>query len=239
MRLHFLGTRGGITERSKRHHYHSNLMISFRRTSLIIDWGEDWLSKKVPSSVDGIIITHAHPDHMGGIHKKISVPVYATEDSWSVYKKPFALARTIEPKQPFAIGSLTIEPFAVHHSLRAPAVGYRITGGKRSLFYASDLISIIDTQKALSGIDLYIGDGAIVTRTLLKRIKDATPVGHSPIAEQLAWCAEYNVPRALFTHCGTEITTGNHDALQAQVRLLGKKVGVKAGIVQDGMKLVL
>ncbi len=137
------------------------------------------------------------------------------------------------------IGSLEIEAFAVHHSLNAPAVGYRITGGKRSLFYVSDLISIIDEKDALSGIDLYIGDGAIVTRTLLKRIKDGVPTGHSPIKEQLSWCSKYRVPRALFTHCGSEIVKGDHKELEQRIKELGAQVGVKAGIVTDNSRLTI
>lgn len=238
MRLHFLGTRGGIIAQSKQHYLHSSLLISFRRTSILIDWGKDWLSKNVPK-VSGILITHAHPDHMSGLSPKVTVPVYATEDSWKVYNKPFSHAHTLHIRQPFLIGPFHIEAFAVNHSLRASAVGYRITAGKRTLFYVSDLISIIDEKDALSNVDLYIGDGAIITRTLLKRVKQGVPVGHTPIIEQLSWCAQYHVPRALFTHCGTEITTGSYTETLQKIRLLGKKVGVNASIVQDGQQLTI
>jgi hypothetical protein len=46
------------------------------------------------------------------------------------------------------------EAFPVDHSLRAPAVGYRITAGCAAIFYAPDLVSIVDEQEALSGLDL-------------------------------------------------------------------------------------
>ncbi len=239
MKLHFLGTRGGITARSKRHFYQSSLLITYRNSSLVIDWGEDWPARKLPHNVNGVLITHAHPDHMGGITQNFPIPVYATQESWDVHKKLCPQAFTIVPREPFTLGSFEIEAFAVHHSLNAPAVGYRITGGKKTLFYVSDLNDIIDAKDALTGINVYIGDGAVISRTLLKRIKNNTPVGHSPIIEQLGWCAEYQVPRAIFTHCGTEITLGNHEELAAKMRQLGRKVGVSACIATDDMEVAL
>jgi hypothetical protein len=46
------------------------------------------------------------------------------------------------------------QAFPVDHWLRAPAVGYRITAGCAAIFYAPDLVSIVDEQEALSGLDL-------------------------------------------------------------------------------------
>ncbi len=239
MKLFFLGTRGGITTRSKAHYRHSTLCISFRSTAIALDWGSDWLYKKaLIKDLSGLLLTHAHDDHTGGITATFPLPIYATEDTIDRHKH-LQNAHTIIPRTPFQIGSLTIEAFPVHHSLNAPAIGYRITGGKRSLFYVPDLVSIIDTKEALSGIDLYIGDGAIITRTLLKRIKDGIPTGHSPIIEQLTWCANYNVPRAIFTHCGTEIVTGDRTNIDAQIKALGTQLGVKTTLAYDGLKLVI
>lgn len=238
MRLHFLGTRGGISARSSEHYMHSSLLISFRKTTILLDWGADWLSHKLPL-VNGVLITHAHPDHIGGITQKFPYPIYATKDTWKIFKKTVKHPNTIQPRKPFTIGSLHIEPFAVHHSVHAPAVGYRITGGKRSLFYVSDLISIVDEKDALTHLDLYIGDGAITTRTLLSRTKNTIPVGHSPIIEQLSWCAHYKVPRAIFTHCGSEIVKGNPQNLNKQIKKLSKETNVKSRFAYDGMKITI
>ncbi len=239
MKLHFLGTRGGITARSRTHYQQSSLLLSYKNSSLVIDWGEDWRTRKLPQQSKAVLITHAHKDHMGGITDNFPLAVYATQDTWNVHKIVSAQAHVIVPREPFSLGLFHVEAFAVHHSLNAPAVGYRITAGKRTLFYVSDLTNIIDAREALSEVDLYIGDGAIITRTLLKRVKENTPVGHSPIVEQLSWCAQYEVPRAIFTHCGTEITLGNHDELSMHVKKLGRKVGVNARIATDDMEMSL
>jgi phosphoribosyl 1,2-cyclic phosphodiesterase len=235
MRLHFLGTRGGITARSPEHSLHSSLLISFRNTSLIIDYGTDWRSQPIPQGITALLITHAHEDHSGGLSHKLSFPIYATEETWTVCKKPLHDPHRISPRHPFMIGSLCVEAIPVYHSLRAPAVGYRITGGKRSLLYVPDCAGLMYPHATLAGTDLYIGDGALVTRTLLKRTKDSVLVGHCPISEQLAWCKRYGVPRALFTHCGTEIVTSDPIIASHRIKLLGEANGVIANIAIDGM----
>lgn len=55
---------------------------------------------------------------------------------------------------------IEFEAFPVEHSLRAPAVGYRIRAGRVVIFYAPDVVSVVDEEKALSGLDLYVGDGS-------------------------------------------------------------------------------
>lgn len=236
MRLTFLGTRGGINARSSLHFMHSVLLIQFRKTSLLIDWGTDWLNKR-PPLVDGILITHAHPDHVGGLVHGFPAPVYATDDTWQRIKHYPLDQHIIIPNTPIVVGSITIEAFEVYHSLHAPTVGYRITAGKKSLFYVSDLLALKKPKKALWGVDLYIGDGAIITRKILVREKQGVPTGHSPISEQLLWCQKYGVPQAIFTHCGSEITKGDEETVDAKIEALAPDI--KTRIAFDGMHIKL
>ena len=63
-----------------------------------------------------------------------SCPVYATKETWALIERfPIANRHTVEPRHPFRIGTISFEAFSVEHSLRAPAVGYRITAGTHSV----------------------------------------------------------------------------------------------------------
>lgn len=78
--------------------------------------------------VRGIILTHGHEDHIGGlpwILSEIKLPVYATEFTLAYVEgkleEHHLLDDTelieIEPRQKFTIGPFTIEPIRVTHSL--------------------------------------------------------------------------------------------------------------------------
>ena len=126
----------------------------------------------------------------------------------------------------------------VEHSTRAPAGGYRIVAGEATVFYVPDVVSIHGPKRALRGANLYVGDGSTIEHSLVRRVGGHL-VGHTPIRTQLGWCAEHGVPRALFTHCGSEIVSGDERTLGPRIRRLGKERGVDAGIARDDMEVVL
>jgi hypothetical protein len=126
----------------------------------------------------------------------------------------------------------------VDHSTRAPAVGYRITAGQVTIFYVPDVVWIRDREAALSGAKLYVGDGATITRPLVRKIDEAL-IGHTPIRTQLTWCQKVGVPRAIFTHLGSEIVEGDERTLGAKIRDLAEERGVELDIAHDGMEVVL
>jgi ribonuclease BN (tRNA processing enzyme) len=63
MKLTFLGTRGEIENRTRRHRMHTSLMVSYRGADVMIDCGLDWLGKFERLRPSAIVLTHAHPDH--------------------------------------------------------------------------------------------------------------------------------------------------------------------------------
>ena len=126
----------------------------------------------------------------------------------------------------------------MEHSILAPAVGYRISAGKATVFYAPDLIFIHDRAAALRDVQVYIGDGATLTRSFIRK-RGKTLIGHATVRTQLTWCEKEGVPRAIITHCGSEIVSGNERKLLTRLRTMAAERGVDARIAHDGMKLIL
>jgi hypothetical protein len=138
----------------------------------------------------------------------------------------------------FDVCGIGFEAFPVAHSILAPAVGYRITAGAVTIFYVPDVVFILDRTAALAGARLYVGDGATVRRSLVRRRGDAL-IGHAPMTTQLTWCGQEGVARAIFTHCGSEIIRGEDEGIAQRLRTLASERGVQAEIAYDGMELVL
>lgn len=97
-----------------------------------------------PSSLNGILLTHEHIDHIKGLEvflKKYQVPVYATpltkkflhdagikSGTWKVF----------EAGCEFQIGDAVITSFAVQHDAVDP-VGFVISNGSKKIGLASDM----------------------------------------------------------------------------------------------------
>lgn len=205
----------------------------------MIDCGLDWRDGLARLRPGAIVLTHAHSDHAAGLRDGAPCPVYATAEAWSAIQRyPIADRGVVEPRRPLRVLGIELEAFPVEHSLRAPAVGYRVTAGRAVIFYAPDLVSIGDEHEALSGLDLYVGDGAAVRRSIIRR-GDGRAIGHASIRAQLEWCASAGVRRAVFTHCGSEIVTGDARAVAAKVRALGSEHRIEVQIAYDGLELGL
>lgn len=237
MTLTFLGTRGEIDARTRRHWMHTSLLVSHRGANVMIDCGLDWLGKLKRVNPDAIVLTHAHPDHAWGLKRGAPCPVYATEKTWrELQHYPIKDRHVIKERAPVRICGITFEAFPVEHSILSPAVGYRVSAGRARIFYAPDLIFIHERTAALNSVQIYIGDGATVTRSFIRKRGKAL-IGHSPVRTQLTWCQKEGVPRAIITHCGSEIVTGNERDIAAEICAMATERGIEVRIAYDGMKV--
>ncbi|NIP83289.1 MAG: MBL fold metallo-hydrolase, partial [Gemmatimonadetes bacterium] len=141
MKLTFLGTRGEIEARTRRHRMHTSLLVEYRGGRVMVDAGEDWREAvhELRPRPHGIVVTHAHPDHAWGLETGAPAPVWATGVAWEAmegYAIPRSERRAVELRTPFRIRDIVFEAFGVEHSIRAPAVGYRIRAGRVTVWYA-------------------------------------------------------------------------------------------------------
>jgi len=239
MKVVFLGTRGEIEARTRRHRMHTSLLVSYRGADVMIDCGLDWLGKFERLRPRAIVLTHAHPDHAWGLRNGAPCPVYAPQKTWQTLRSCAVEDRhVIKERAPTKICGITFEAFPVEHSILAPAVGYRVSARRARIFYAPDLIFIHERKAALDGVQLYIGDGATVMRSFVRRRGKAL-IGHSPVRTQLTWCQKEGVPRAIITHCGSEIVNSDEREIAAKLRGIATERGIEVRIPYDGMKVKL
>jgi phosphoribosyl 1,2-cyclic phosphodiesterase len=218
---------------------HTSLMVSYRGADVMIDCGLDRLGKFKRLHPSVIVLTHAHPDHAWGLKNGAPCPVHAPQKTWETLTRCHVEDRQlIEERTPTKICGITFEAFAVEHSILASAVGYRVSVGRARIFYAPDLVFIHERSAALKNVQIYIGDGATVTQSFIRR-RGKTLIGHSPVRTQLTWCEKEHVPLAVITHCGSEIVTGDERKLSANLQAMGTERGIEVRIAYDGMELKL
>ncbi len=113
--------------------------------------------------LDGILITHEHADHIGGLGvmaRKYGIPVYATRgtiaamlECGSLGKVDTSLFREIREDEKFTVKDLTVNPMRISHDAAQP-VAYRIAYGNKKVGICTDLGIYNDyTVECLKGMD--------------------------------------------------------------------------------------
>jgi hypothetical protein len=114
------------------------------------------------------------------------------------------------------------------------------TGSARvaPVFFTGRICFPFTIAAALKDVQIYIGDGATITRSFVRRRGDRL-IGHAPVRTQLGWCAKEGVPRAIITHCGSEIVAGDERSLRKTIAVIARDLGIEAQIAHDRMELAL
>lgn len=79
-----------------------------------------------PSTLDALLVTHEHDDHVGGVARfarKFGIPVYlshGTHAASSTGRAVFPEVVIIDSHTPFAVGDIEVLPYPVPHDAREP-----------------------------------------------------------------------------------------------------------------------
>jgi phosphoribosyl 1,2-cyclic phosphodiesterase len=127
------------------------LLVAAGQTQVLMDCGfglKDTITRLArlgvsPEQLSGIIVTHEHGDHVGGVARlarKFNLPVWLTHGT--LRSQPTAFAGTvhvheIDPHQAFAIGDVEISPYPVPHDAAEP-VQFVFSDGARRLGVLTD-----------------------------------------------------------------------------------------------------
>ena len=132
----------------------NSLFIETQNTKLLVDAGVS--SKKIetalnslnidPNTLDGILITHEHTDHVQGLGtfaKKFDLPVFVnrkTLDAMPKQKEKIAEKNInlIKIEENFEIKDLKIKPFAIPHDAANPC-GFCISKDDKKISIATDI----------------------------------------------------------------------------------------------------
>ena len=239
MRITFLGTRGNIPVRSRLHRRHSAVIVDGAGGRVLIDCGADWADRIRRLRPAAILISHAHDDHAAGLKRGAPCGVYASAEAWSAMASwPLTIRYVVPPRHQFALAGVLVEAWPVEHSVLAPAVGYRLTVGSSRIFYVPDVAQLPNPAAALRDVDLYVGDGATLDRSLI-RWRGAVRIGHATIGTQLGWCAAAGVKQAVFTHCGSGIVRSNPQEIAVTLGAMAREHGIRARFAHDGLSMTV
>ena len=127
--------------------------IQTNSTKILIDVGQS--AKKIeealscidvdPFSIDGILVTHEHSDHVKGLgifSKKFHIPIYANLETWNAMKKQKEKVEDNNIKffsfNKFSIGDIDVKPFSIPHDAANPC-GFNIYNNDKKLSIATDI----------------------------------------------------------------------------------------------------
>lgn len=132
----------------------NSLFIKTENTKILVDAGVS--SKKIekalneldiePKSIDGILVTHEHSDHVQGLgtfSKKFDLPVFVNQETLDAMPKQRDKIseknlKTFKVSERFSIGDLDINPFSIPHDAANPC-GFTILNEDKKISIATDI----------------------------------------------------------------------------------------------------
>ncbi len=132
----------------------NSLFVQTENTKLLVDAGVS--SKKIetalldidvePSSLDGILITHEHTDHVQGLgtfSKKFNVPVFVNKETLDAMPKQRDKIdenniNFFKVKEKFSIGDIDISSFSIPHDAANPC-GFNLWHKNKKISIATDI----------------------------------------------------------------------------------------------------
>ncbi len=195
-------------------------MVEVGQVRLVIDAGPDFRYQMLRTGVsrlDGILLTHKHKDHIGGLDDVRAfnfvdypraihpVDIYATRCTAACVRKDYDYAfesdryrgvpemvlHEFDPACDFEVAGVRVTPVAGHHSERFEVTGFRI--GK--LAYLTDFKSIDDSEVAkLAGVEVLV----------VNALRYREHPSHFCVAEALALIGRVKPRRAFLTHLSHE-----------------------------------
>lgn len=201
-----------------------SVLIETETTRLLIDCGPDFRQQIMDQpfrKIDGILITHAHYDHMGGMD---DIRPYCQFGEINVYADPLARQGMLEmlpycfaehryPGVPaiqlheihkheaFRIGDLDVMPFEVmHHDL--PIMGYRIG----SLAYITDM-------KTIDAAEIPYIEGC--STLVVNALREKPHHSHQTLTEAVRFAQRINARQTWIIHSSHDI--GRHAEVNASL----------------------
>lgn len=193
---------------------------------ILIDCGPDFREQMLHTPeferIDGVLITHEHYDHVGGLDdlrpfcRLGEIPIYANKYTADHLRTrmpycfvehtypgvPRIYLQEIEANKAFHIHGTEILPLQVMHG-RLPILGYRIN---QRLGYITDMLTMPDeSYEALKGVDVLIVNAL--------RIKPHPT--HQSIAEAIQTAQRIGAQRTYFIHMSHH--AGLHAEIQQQL----------------------
>ncbi|HKB62497.1 MAG TPA: MBL fold metallo-hydrolase [Burkholderiales bacterium] len=148
------------------------LVVEVARTCLMLDCGfslRETVSRLArvglePSDLSGIVVTHEHADHGGGVFplaSRFGIPVWLTHGTHEALREmrtdPEECAfNLIDSQVGFSVGDVLVQPFTVPHDAREP-VQYVLSDGASRLGVLTDTgCSTAHIKSNLSGCDALV-----------------------------------------------------------------------------------
>lgn len=144
----------------------NGLVVQVGATTLLLDCGfpvSDTVRRLarlglVPQDLAGVVVTHEHTDHIGGVPafaRRFSVPVWLSHGTLRGTNLDFRGVRVelLEGFRTFAVGDVMLEPFPVPHDAGEP-VQYVFSDGDRRFGVLTDVGSATPhIRSVLTGCD--------------------------------------------------------------------------------------
>lgn len=202
----------------------TSALVETAGTRVLIDCGPDFRQQVLPlpfSKIDGILLTHAHYDHVAGIDdvrpfsRFGDVDIYADSHTSEALRHnlPYCFAKekypgvpdlnlhTIEPHKEITIGDITVMPIRVMHG-KLPILGYRF--GRFA--YITDMKTIEPQEMAyLDGVEVLA-----VNALRFEKYHHS----HQLVPDAIEFARSVGAKRTLFIHANHDM--GLHAGLQAR-----------------------